>query len=49
MDCSTPGFPVLHYPLEFVQTHVWEKSKNTSKRHILGDQLEIRNKGMETD
>ena len=22
MDCSTPGFPVLHYLLEFCQTHV---------------------------
>ena len=22
MDCSTPGFPVLHYLLEFVQIHV---------------------------
>ena len=22
MDCSTPGFPVRHYLLEFVQTHV---------------------------
>ena len=22
MDCSLPHFPVLHYPLEFVQTHV---------------------------
>ena len=22
MDCSTPGFPVLHYFLEFTQTHV---------------------------
>ena len=22
MDCSTPGFPVLHHLLEFVQTHV---------------------------
>ena len=21
-DCSTPGFPVLHYPPKFVQTHV---------------------------
>ena len=21
MDCSTPGFPVLHYTLEFAQTH----------------------------
>ena len=25
MDCSMPGFPVLHYLLEFAQTHVhWE-------------------------
>ena len=24
MDCSTPGFPVLYYLLEFVQTHVIE-------------------------
>ena len=22
MDCSMPGFPVLHHLLEFVQTHV---------------------------
>ena len=22
MDCSTPGFPVLHYLQEFAQTHV---------------------------
>ena len=22
MDCSTPGFPVHHQPLEFAQTHV---------------------------
>ena len=22
MDCSTPGFPVVHYLLEFAQTHV---------------------------
>ena len=22
MDCSTPGFPVLHYLPEFVQIHV---------------------------
>ena len=22
MSCSMPGFPVLHYPLEFAQTHV---------------------------
>ena len=24
MDCSTPGFPVLHYLLEFAKTHVHE-------------------------
>ena len=23
MDCSMPGFPVLHYSLEFAQTHVY--------------------------
>ena len=23
MDCSLPGFPVLHYPLELAQTHVY--------------------------
>ena len=23
MDCSTPGFPVLHHLLEFAQTHVY--------------------------
>ena len=22
MNCSTPGFPVLHYPSEFAQTHI---------------------------
>ena len=22
VDCSTPGFLVLHYPLDFAQTHV---------------------------
>ena len=22
MDCSMPGFPVLHYLLDFAQTHV---------------------------
>ena len=23
MDCSMPGLPVLHYPPEFVQIHVY--------------------------
>ena len=22
MDCNTPGFPILHYLLEFAQTHI---------------------------
>ena len=26
MDCSTQGFPVLHYLLEFAQTHVYRVS-----------------------
>ena len=29
MDCSTPGFPVLHHLLEFAQTHVhWVSDAN---------------------
>ena len=28
MDCGTPGFPVLHYLLEFTQTHVHWVDKN---------------------
>ena len=34
MDCSTPGFPVLHHLLEFAQTHVhWvsDTVQSTSK------------------
>ena len=30
MDCSTPGFPVLHYLLEFAQSHV----------HCVGDAIQ---------
>ena len=30
MDCSTPGFPVLHYLLQFAQTHA----------HWLGDAIQ---------
>ena len=30
MDCSTPGFPVLHHLLEFAPTHV----------HLLGDAIQ---------
>ena len=31
MDCRTPGFPVLHYLLEFAQTHV----------HWVGDAIQL--------
>ena len=31
MDCSTPGFPVLHHLLEFAQTHV----------HWVGDAIQL--------
>ena len=34
MDCSTPGFPVLHYFLEFTQTHVQLK-KNLESGQVL--------------
>ena len=31
MDCSTPGFPVLHYLPEFAQSHVhWQQSHPTT-------------------
>ena len=30
MDCSTSGFPVLHYFLEFAQTHVHVRSNTTT-------------------
>ena len=32
MSCSTPGFPVLHYLLEFAETHV----------HRVGDAMQPR-------
>ena len=35
MDCSTPGFPVLHYISEFVQTHVFSESVMLSNHLIL--------------
>ena len=31
MDCSMPGFPVLHYLLEFAQIHV----------HCIGDAIQL--------
>jgi len=35
MDCSVPGFPVLHYLLEFAQTHVHWVSDVTQPSHPL--------------
>ena len=36
MDCSTPGFPGLHYFLEFVQTHVhWVSDDAIQPSHRL--------------
>ena len=35
MDCSTPGFPVLHYLPEFAQTHVHWVSDATQPSHLL--------------
>ena len=40
MDCSTPGFPVLHHPLEFAQTPVhwlpasWEICMQVKKQQL---------------
>ena len=35
MDCSTSGFPVLHYLLEFAQTHVCWVSDAIQPSHLL--------------
>ena len=35
MDCSTPGFPVLHYLREFAQTHVHQVDKAIQPSHPL--------------
>ena len=35
MDCSTPGFPVLYYLLEFAQTHVHGVSDAIQPSHLL--------------
>ena len=35
MDCSTIGFPVLHYLLEFAQIHVHWVSDATQPSHPL--------------
>ena len=35
MDCSTPGFPVFHYLLEFAQTHVYWVNNAIQPSHPL--------------
>ena len=35
MDCSTPGFLVLHHPPEFSQTHVHRVEDNIQPSHSL--------------
>ena len=35
MDCSTPGFPVIHYLPEFAQTHVHWVSNPIQPSHLL--------------
>ena len=35
MECSTPGFPVLHYLLEFLQTHIHGVSDAIQPSHPL--------------
>ena len=35
MDCSTPGFPVLHHPPELTQTHVQWVSDAIQPSHLL--------------
>ena len=41
MDCSTPGFPVLDYFLEFAQTHVhWAGERKENESHsVMSDCL----------
>ena len=39
MDCSTPGFPVLHYLLEFAQTHVHWVDDVIQPSHLLSDPI----------
>ena len=35
MDCSTPGFPVCHHPLELAQTHVHQVGDAIQSPHPL--------------
>ena len=35
MYCSTPGFPVFHFPLEFAQTHIYWVNDAIQPSHLL--------------
>ena len=35
IDCRTPGFPVLHQLLKFIQTHVYRVSDAIQPSHTL--------------
>ena len=39
MDCSTPGFPVLHYSPELAQTHVHRVGDAIQPSHLLSPPL----------
>ena len=39
MDCSTPGFPVHHQPLEPAQTHVHQVDDAIQPSHLLSSPL----------
>ena len=41
MDCSMSGFPVLHYLLEFAQTHVHWVSDTMQPSHLLSPLLPL--------
>ena len=41
MDCSTPGFPILHCLPEFAQTHVHQVGDAITSRQIDGETMEI--------
>ena len=41
MKCSTSGFPVLHYLLEFAQTHVHWVSNASQPSHLLSSLLAL--------
>ena len=49
MDCSTPGFPVLHYLPEFAQTHVHSVGDAIQSSHpLLSPSPQLREKKKQT-